>query len=208
MLQTTTLDLSATIIHAYPEAGLLTALRAGSEAAFETLVRREGGRMLATARRILGNDGDAEDAVQEAFLQAHRGLARFAGESRISTWLHRIVVNAALMKLRSRRRKPEQPLDDLLPFFDESDGWADSVRGCERSVDDLLESAECRAVVRRAMNRLPESYCHVLLLRDIQGFDTDETAELVDSTPNAVKVRLHRARQALRALLEPEMSRD
>ena len=185
---------------------LVAALRRGDEQAFATLVRREGGRMLATARRLLGNEQDAQDAVQEAFLQAHRAIAGFAGEARLSTWLHRIVLNAALMKLRSRRRKPEQPLDDLLPKFDESGEWQRPVAGWERSSDELLESAECRAMVRRAIERLPAPYREVLMLRDIEDLDTEETADLLGASPNAVKVRLHRARQALRALLEPELA--
>jgi RNA polymerase sigma-70 factor (ECF subfamily) len=187
------------------ENDFVSSLRSGDERAFAALVRREAGRMLATARRLLGNDADAEDAVQEAFLQAHRSLPGFAGEARISTWLHRIVVNAALMKLRTRRRKPEQPIDDLMPRFDDAGAFAEPVTGFARSTDELVENAECRAVVRRAIERLPEAYRRVLVLRDIEGFDTDETAAALDSTPNAIKVRLHRARQALRTLLVSEL---
>ena len=181
-------------------------LRSGDDEAFAALVRSEGSRMLATARRLLGNDHDAQDAVQEAFLQAHRGLDRFQGGARISTWLYRIVVNAALMKLRSRRRKPEQALEELLPRFDESGAWQERVRGLERSSDELFESAETRALVRRAIDRLFEAYREVLVLRDIEGFDTEETARLLDVSENAIKVRLYRARQALRALLEEELA--
>jgi len=189
------------------ERELVAALRSGDDAAFATLVRREGGRMLATARRMLGAEQDAEDAVQDAFLQAHRAIDRFAGDSRISTWLHRIVVNAALMKLRTRRRKPEQQLDELLPQFEETGEWLRPVSGWERPSDELLESAECRAIVRQAIDRLPEAYRQVLILRDIEELDTEETAELLGTTANAVKVRLHRARQALRTLLERELPR-
>ena len=101
------------------DSALLAALRAGEEAAFETLVRSYGGRMLSVARRLLGNDDDAQDAVQEAFLSAFKGLAAFDGRSKLSTWLHRIGVNAALMKLRTQKRRPEQSIDDLLPKFKE-----------------------------------------------------------------------------------------
>ena len=180
---------------------LVEGLRRGDEEAFAALVRREGARMLATARRLLGSTQDAEDAVQEAFLQAHRAIDRFNGEARLSTWLHRIVVNASLMKLRSRRRKPEQALDELLPQFDESGAWLSPVTGWERSSDELLESAETRAMVRRAIDRLPDTYREVLILRDLEELDTEETAELLDASANAIKVRLHRARQALRTLL-------
>jgi RNA polymerase sigma-70 factor (ECF subfamily) len=185
---------------------LVEGVRRGHEEAFAALVRREGARMLATARRLLGSTQDAEDAVQEAFLQAYRAIDRFNGEARLSTWLHRIVVNASLMKLRSRRRKPEQALDELLPRFDESGAWLSPVKGWDRSSDELLQSAETRAMVRRAIDRLPDAYREVLILRDIEELDTEETAELLDASPNAIKVRLHRARQALRTHLEGELA--
>ena len=110
------------------------------------------------------------------------------------------------MKLRSRRRKPEQALDELLPQFDESGAWLSPVTGWERSSDELLESAETRAMVRRAIDRLPDTYREVLILRDLEELDTEETAELLDASANAIKVRLHRARQALRTLLEGELA--
>ena len=99
------------------EAELVLALRAGDSAAYERLVRTYGNWLLAVARRILHNEEDARDAVQEAFLSAFRGLAKFDGASRLSTWLHRIAINAALMRLRSKRRRPEASLDGLLPRF-------------------------------------------------------------------------------------------
>jgi Sigma-70 region 2 len=95
--------------------GLLERLKAHDEEAFETIVRRYGGRMLATAYRLLGNDHDARDAVQQAFASAFKSIAGFNGEARLSTWLHRIVVNAALAQVRSRRRRPELSMDGLLP---------------------------------------------------------------------------------------------
>ena len=97
------------------EKALLEALRAGDEAAYEKLVREHTGRMLSVARRFLREEDDARDAVQDAFVSAFRAIGNFEGGSRISTWLHRIVVNAALMKLRTRRRKPEESIDDMLP---------------------------------------------------------------------------------------------
>ena len=96
---------------------LLSGLRAGSDDAFAVLVGTHTGRMLAVARRYLGNEEDARDAVQDAFLSAFRAIDRFEGEAKLSTWLHRIVVNACLMKLRTRRRRPEGKIEDLLPRF-------------------------------------------------------------------------------------------
>ena len=99
------------------ETSLLIALRQGGEAAFETLVRTYGGRMLSVAKRFFTNIDDAQDAVQDAFLSAFKALPTFDGRSQLGTWLHRIVVNASLMKLRTLRRHPEQSIDHLLPQF-------------------------------------------------------------------------------------------
>jgi RNA polymerase sigma-70 factor (ECF subfamily) len=185
-----------------PEAALLTRLRAGEDAAFESLVRQHGGRMLAVARRLLGSEDDARDAVQEAFVSAFKAIGSFAGNAKLSTWLHRIVVNTALMKLRSRRRRSEEPIEELLPRFDEQGEWVEAVGGFETPADVLVQRAETRALVRAMVDRLPEAYRTVLLLRDIEELDTEETAAILEMTPAAVKTRLHRARQALRTLLE------
>jgi RNA polymerase sigma-70 factor (ECF subfamily) len=185
------------------ETELLERLRAGDEAAFEYLVRTQAGRLLAVARRILGSDEEARDAVQDAFLRAFRGLEGFEGGSRLSTWLHRIAVNAALMKLRTRRRKPEESLEPLLPAFRDDGHHREQFASWAEPVDQSLERAETRALVRRMIDELPESYRTVLLLRDIEGLDTGEAAAALGLTPNAVKIRLHRARQALRTLLAP-----
>ena len=182
------------------ERSLVTALRRGDEVAFESVVRLYGGRMLAVARRMLRSEDDARDAVQEAFISAFKAIADFQGDARLSTWLHRIVVNAALMRLRRQRRKPEESIDDLLPHFDESGTWADVEPPC-RTPFELLEQSETRAVVRECIDRLPDSYRSVLLLREIEELDTDETAAALGMSVPAVKTRLHRARQALRTLL-------
>jgi RNA polymerase sigma-70 factor, ECF subfamily len=191
---------------ALDEQELARGVRAGNPAAFDRLVRAYGGRLLAVTRRILRNEEDARDAVQEAFVSAFRAREQFSAESRVSTWLHRIAVNAALMKLRSRRRKPEEPLDDLLPAFNRDGHHAERFRSWDEPADVALEREDTRAFVRAAIDRLPESYRVVLMLRDIEGFDTAETAELLGLTPNAVKIRLHRARMALRSLIAPQMA--
>ena len=188
------------------ERALIERLRRGDGEAYELIVRRFGGRLLATARRMLGNDEDAEDALQEALLSAFRHIDQFAGQSRLSTWLHRIVVNVVLMRMRSRKSRPERSIEELLPRFVEDGHWADRIGGSEESSDVLLERGETRRLVRRCIAQLPESYRVVLTLRDIDELDTDETAALLAITPNAVKIRLHRARQALRALIERAMA--
>ena len=182
------------------ERSLVTALRRGDEVAFESVVRLYGGRMLAVARRMLRSEDDARDAVQEAFISAFKAIADFQGDARLSTWLHRIVVNAALMRLRRQRRKPEESIDELLPHFDERGSWAEGEQPSQTPFE-LLEGSETRAVVHECIDRLPDSYRSVVMLRDIEELDTDETAAALGMSVAAVKTRLHRGRQALRTLL-------
>ncbi len=183
---------------------LLAGLRAGDDAAFETLVRQHGGRMLAVARRLLGDEAEAADAVQDALLSVSRSIGGFQGGSRLSTWLHRVVVNAALMRLRTRRRRHEESIEDLLPLFRE-DGHQARPAEPWAPVEDRLVTEETRALVRASIRRLPETYRVVLMLRDIEELDTQDVATILGITPNAVKIRLHRARQALRTLLDPHL---
>ena len=189
------------------ETALIAQLRAGDESAFEQVVRQYGGRLLAVARRIVGTEEDARDVVQDAFLNAFKNLDRFEGNAKLSTWLHRIAVNAALMKLRTRKRKPEQPIDALLPGFLEDGHHEERFQSWEEPVDKALERAETRELVRQQIDALPESYRTVLVLRDIEGLDTEETANMLGLSVNATKIRLHRARQALRAMLAPHFRR-
>ena len=189
------------------ELKLLARLRANEESAFEELVRTFSPRLMAVARRIVGNDEDARDVIQEAFLSAFRSLDRFAGEAKLSTWLHRIVINTALMKLRRRRRKPEESIEPLLPAFLSDGHHAERFASWSEPADRSLSRKETREAVRRHIDELPESFRTVLLLRDIEGLSTEETARLLETTPNAVKIRLHRARQALRTLLAPHFRR-
>jgi RNA polymerase sigma-70 factor (ECF subfamily) len=184
-----------------PEAPLLDRLRAGDEAACETLVRDHTARLLAVARRYMRNEEDARDAAQEAFIAAFRAVGRFEGGSSLTTWLHRIAINCCLMKLRSGRRHPEASIEELLPTFDET---GHRVLGSEQwpeSIEAALEKRQTRERVRAAIARLPEKYRSVILLRDIEEMSTEEAATLLGTTPTAVKVRLHRARQALRTLI-------
>lgn len=184
------------------EQTLLVGLRAGDEAAFEKLVREQSGHMLGIARRMLRSEEDARDAVQDAFLQAFRGIQRFQGEARLGTWLHRIVVNSCLMKLRSRRRKPELPIEELLPSFLE-DGHRVDPDPPWRPAADPLEERELRERVRECIDQLPETYRTALVLRELEDMDIEQAAELLGIQPAAFKMRVHRARQALRTLLAP-----
>ena len=186
-----------------PEVEFLASLRAGDEWAYETLVSRYAGRLLAVARRLLRCEEDSADAVQDTFVSAFRAIHSFGGQCRLGTWLHRILINACLAKLRSRSRRPTVSIADLLPRFDGPGHHASPVAPWSETAPARLASAETRAQVRACIDRLPESYRTVLLLRDMEGLDTDETAQLMGTSWAVVKTRLHRARQALRTLLEP-----
>jgi RNA polymerase sigma-70 factor (ECF subfamily) len=191
-----------------PERELLLGLRRGDEAAYEQLVTVETGHLLAVARRVLRNEEDARDAVQQAFLAAFRALPEFNGDCRLTTWLHRIVLNTALMKVRSRKRRPEESIDDLLPRFQADGHHVEQFYDWSLSADAALDRSRTRASVRDAIDRLPDSYRAVLVLRDIEELDTEETARALGLTASAVKTRLHRARQALATLLAPVFTPD
>lgn len=183
------------------EAALVAGLRAHDDEAFALLVRTYMGRLLRVARRFLKSEEDARDAVQDAFVSAFKSIGTFKAGSTLSTWLHRIVVNSALMRLRTQRRHPEEEIDDLLPAF-KPDGHQvrDSVDWTQ-SAEEMLERQETREIVRNAIDMLPETYRVILIMRDIEEMSTQEVAAALGITATAAKVRLHRARQALRTLL-------
>jgi RNA polymerase sigma-70 factor, ECF subfamily len=159
--------------------------------------------MLATAKRFLRSEHDSADAVQDAFVSAFRSLASFEGNSRIGTWLHQIVIYSCLMKLRKKSRDRSVSIDELLPQFDHTGHRVETVRKCAECADAILEREDLRSLVRGCIDILPEPYRQILILRDIEEIDTDETASILGIRSGAVKTRLHRARQALRTLLEP-----
>jgi RNA polymerase sigma-70 factor (ECF subfamily) len=204
-MESRTLDTDCMRVDDADETALVARLRAGEEAAFEQLLRMHGGRLLTVARRYLRNEEDARDAMQDAFVSAFRAIHGFDGMARLGTWLHRIVVNAALQKLRAQQRRPEQLIDDFLPAFLEDGHRASPGPRWSESAALALERRETRALVRACIDRLPESYRTVLLLRDIDEVDTEAAANLLGINVGAVKTRLHRARQALRTLLDEHM---
>jgi RNA polymerase sigma-70 factor (ECF subfamily) len=187
---------------------LILALRAGEDRAAETLVRTHAPWMLSVVRRILHDKGLAEDCVQEAFINAFRNIDGFEGRSSLKSWLHRIVVNQALMKLRTRQRQRESPIDDLLPAFDENACRIEEPWQPPSAPDEILAQKDRRALIRAKIDQLPESYRIVLQLRDIEEMTTQDVAEALGLTEANVKVRLHRARSALKKLLEPVLTGD
>jgi len=187
------------------DAELLARFRSNDPGAMEELMRTLGPRLLATARRITGNEDDARDAFQDALISAWKNIESFQGDSKLSTWLHRITVNAALAKLRKNKRSPRTSLDGLLPNFDNS-GHRILGDPVAPRVDDRLQLEELQQAVREKIEELPEDYRNVVILRDIEQLDTKRTADALGIKEGAAKTRLHRARQALRALMEGEIS--
>jgi len=185
---------------------LLARLRANEAGAYEELVATIGPRLLAVARTMLADEQEAQDAVQDAFLNAFRTLADFDGRSLVSTWLHRITVNCCLMKLRTRRRKPMASIDELLPRFS-SDGHQERPNESWKPIPGAgIERTELLEKVRCHIESLPEQFREIILLRDVLGLSTEEAAQVLSTSTAAAKTRLSRARQALRALVEPNFA--
>jgi RNA polymerase sigma-70 factor, ECF subfamily len=189
------------------ESEMLRQLQAGDDQAFEQLVRAYGPALLTVARRFLHQEQDSQDAVQDTFLSAFRALPKFQGNSSLGTWLYRIAVNACLMKLRTRRRKPEISIEDLIAGYN-SDGQTESVAALVATLDKSVAEHELQQHVREAIERLPEAYREIVLLRDIEQMSTEDTAHQLEIEEGAVKTRLHRARLALRSLLLPFVQGD
>src|SRR4051812_2688184 len=190
------------------EAALVARLRAKDDDAFAVLVRTYMGRLLRVARRFLSSEEDARDAVQDAFVAAFRSIGTFKAGSTLATWLHRIVVNSALMKLRTQRRHPEEEIDDHLPQFAADGHQLRPSVDWNESAEEMVAREETREMVRRAIDILPETHRVILMMRDIEEMTTEEVAQALGITANAVKVRLHRARQALRTLLDRDLRKE
>jgi RNA polymerase sigma-70 factor, ECF subfamily len=184
------------------ERELIERVLAGEKDLFYELIRPYERGVFLVAASILGNDADAEDAAQEAFLKAYRNLARFRHESKFSTWLIQIAINDAKMKLRKDRRHLYESIDagqetnqgDYIPtdFAD----WREIP-------SDALEQSELREALNKALNSLPEKYRTVLLLRDVQQMSIADTAKLLGISEENVKTRTSRARLQMRDRLAP-----
>lgn len=180
---------------------LIDKINAGDFQAFEALVNRYEGKVYRLAMRMLRNQQDAEDALQEAFLQVYRGLKSFEGRSNFSTWLFRLATNVCLMKIRHRGTEPTGmvPLEDFLPQHEQ--GNQPSLQEWPEKPEEILLTKESREKMMEALDQLPADYRAVFILRDIEGFSNAEAGEALGISVAAVKSRLHRARIALRGML-------
>jgi len=175
----------------------------GDESAFETLVARFHGRVYRLARRLTGSDGDAQDVMQDTFLQVYRGLGSFRGESKLSTWLFRIATNAALMHRRRRERRPAESLEEYAPRFDDEGRHqlGEAELSLPARADELLDRRRLVEHALEGIDRLPDLYRTAFVLRDLEEMPTAEVAAVLGCEPAAVRQRVHRARLLLRGYL-------
>jgi len=185
------------------DAALLERTAANETGAFERLMRRHNSRLFRVARAILKEDAAAEDAVQEAYLEAFRHAGTFRGDAQVSTWLTRIVINQSLMRLRRQKRDRV-----VVPF--EGEG-ADGSAGAGDPADERSESpaastlrAELRVLLERRIDELPAAFRTVFVMRDVEEMSVQETADLLGIPQATVRTRLFRAR----ALLRQALARD
>ena len=184
------------------EAEAIRLAQQGDAGAFERIYRLHSRRVYALCLRMVGNTAEAEDLAQDAFLQLFRKIGTFRGESAFSTWLHRLSVNVVLMKLR-KKTLPETSLEETTDPDDESSGPRR-----ELGAPDLLLSGSIdRVHLDRAIEQLPPGYRQVFVLHDVQGFEHNEIAKLMECSIGNSKSQLHKARMRLRELLQ-ETLRD
>lgn len=160
----------------------------GDAALFEILMRRHNQRIYRAVRAVLRADEDAEDVMQQAYLNAYRALPQFAGDAQFSTWLTRIAINEALGRRRKRIRSAEGQEDVDITLVESN----------EPDPEQQASQSELRDVMEREVAALPDAFRAVVMLRDVEGLSTSETAQCLGVSEDLVKQRLHRARAALR----------
>ena len=189
---------------------LVERLRSGDSQALESLMERYAPRVYRVARGITRTDADAEEVVQDVFLTIVRKIDSFEGRAALGTWIYRMATNAALLKRRGKRAKLEVSLEEHLPTFKE-DGHREGNRAYlladwSRTPEAELLDGEARAILSSAIDRLPEPYRAVLVLRDIEELTNEEAASILGESVASVKSRLHRARMALREQLTRQLA--
>lgn len=185
----------------------LKRLQSGDRAAFEQLVRQHHSALLAVALSFLGG-GEAEEAVQDAWISAHRNITRFEGRSALKTWLTRIVINECKMRLRKAGREINLDIssdeqDALVDRFKDNGHWRRPPVAWEFSTpEQLLEEKDLQHCLKHHLHGMPENQRLVLELRDIQGHDFDDICNMLDISASNARVLLHRARTTLFAMVE------
>jgi RNA polymerase sigma-70 factor (ECF subfamily) len=186
---------------ALSDGALVTRVRSGDLAAFELIMRRHNQRLYRLARGILRNAAEAEDAVQEAYVRGFEKLGDFTGPEGFAAWLGRIVINEALGRIR--RQSKVVSLDDYANVHDgRSEGRRlDAIKSPEPDPERLASNVELRGVLERAIDRLPEDFRVVFILRAVEGMSVADVAEYLSIREQTVKTRLHRARKQIQESL-------
>ena len=178
---------------------LVETLKAGDCTSFDELLKRYSEKVHNLAMRITRNEEDAEEILQDVFVTVHKKIDKFEGKSAFSSWLYRVTANTAFMKLRKRRQTPSVSLEDFGAGVKES--WV-SKRSEDCDVDYISSRHELRGELEEAIERLPEEYRAIFLLRDVDGLSSQEVGEILNISVPAVKSRLHRSRLMLRKKLQ------
>ncbi|MCO6449388.1 MAG: sigma-70 family RNA polymerase sigma factor [Caldilineales bacterium] len=186
------------------EEALLQGLLDGDRFACACMLKRHAPRVYAVALRMMGDPDEAEEVLQETFISACKNITTFEQRSALSTWLHRIATNAALMRLR-KRKGYEVSLDAPVETLDGDDVPRQIADWAYAPSSHALDS-ETRQILEDAVAQLPETLRTTFILREIEGYSTEETATMLDISISAAKVRLHRARLRLREILTPYFS--
>jgi RNA polymerase sigma-70 factor, ECF subfamily len=172
---------------------------AGETALFELIMRRHNAQLFRATRSILRDDAEAEDAVQQAYISAYEHLAQFHGDARLATWLTRIAIRAALDRARAAQRRAE------IHLITSEEERAMAPAAGSPDPEAAAASGELRLVVEQAVDRLPEIYRVVFMLREVQQVSTAEAASILEVSEEVIKVRLHRAKQLLRTAIETQL---
>ena len=201
-----TIDATPATTTANDDADLVRRIGCRDQRAFESLMRQYNSRLFRVARAILKDDADAEDAVQDGYIEAYRHIDGFRGASSLGTWLTRIVINQALMRLRKQKRDrvvvpfaaPESAPE--LPDLDVADDRAESPPAAAMR-------AEVRRILERKIDRLPLAFRTVFIMREVEDLSVEQTADLLEIPSATVRTRLFRARALLRASLSEDFDR-
>jgi RNA polymerase sigma-70 factor (ECF subfamily) len=183
----------ATVQEPLSDEEVVARVLAGETGMFEIIMRRHNQRLYRVARAILRNDGEAEDVMQDAYVRAYEHLDQFAGRSKFSTWLTRIAVHEALARQRRQNRYQESE-----PMSEQEGDPMDRFASAEPNPEQQASNSEIRRLLEEAVERLPDAYRTIFVLRDIEEMSTTDAADVLEITEDNVKVRLHRARALLR----------
>jgi len=195
---------SATIVDQNQEKKFLNDLINNNNSAYETLVRNYSPKMYAVARHFFSDNDDIQECTQKTFIQVFKNIKKFKQDSSLTTWLHRITVNEALMMIRQKKRQYSESLESFSQHYNE---FGERTAFCDNTgsnIEAVFELNERKNSLNEIIYQLPEKYCNVILLRDIQEISTKETASILGITETSVKTQLHRGRQILKAILEQQ----